>query len=316
MDEPRIGETRMYIQPSGQQHKQVFAECPVCHKGKWSYLGHGIPLHSTHKSCSGFSGWNKPESKKNHSKAQTKRWSKEEEREHQKQKMIEWHKIKNTLPKHKRSLKTRKQMSLSALKAYENPEIRMKHNIATTNRYKDPAEHEKTSQRNYKRYEDLKAHEVTSKANTVRWSSRERRSQQAEAMVKVWKDDEYKDRVMAKTMKSAQISPNLSETIVGNMLNEFFPNQWEYVGDGKLIIGGKNPDYVHNNGSKLAIECFGTYWHNPKLNKKLKYHQTAEGRVEFLANYGYRTLILWERDIKSLPNVKLAEMVSAFVASK
>ena len=116
MPEPKIGETRMYIMPSGQRHKQVFTECPICHNGKWSYLSHGIPSYPMHKSCSGFSGWNKTESKENHSKAQVKRWTKESEREHQQLKMVEWHKEKRESPKRKRSLKTRRQMRLSALR--------------------------------------------------------------------------------------------------------------------------------------------------------------------------------------------------------
>jgi hypothetical protein len=95
--EPMIGETRMYIQPSGQQHKQVFAECPVCHKGKWSYLGHGVPSYPMHKSCSGFSGWNKPDAKENHSNGQVKRWNREEEREHQRIKMLQWHETPESL---------------------------------------------------------------------------------------------------------------------------------------------------------------------------------------------------------------------------
>lgn len=48
------------------------------------------------------------------------------------------------------------------------------------------------------------------------------------------------------------------------------------------------------NGRKLIIEMFGDYWHegdNP-----------AE-RARIFASFGYQTLVVWEKELKDVPNV-------------
>lgn len=77
---------------------------------------------------------------------------------------------------------------------------------------------------------------------------------------------------------------------------------YEYVGDGKINIGFKNPDFIHLKDKKL-IEVFGNYFHNPRLNKKVKYFQTEDGRIKFFDKYGFKTLIIWEYELKDLDNV-------------
>jgi G:T-mismatch repair DNA endonuclease (very short patch repair protein) len=95
-------------------------------------------------------------------------------------------------------------------------------------------------------------------------------------------------------MSGMKVSPNKSETIMLGILNENFPNQWEFVGDRSFYLGRLNPDFVDRT-NKYIIECFGTYWH--KDGAKF-YHQTSQGRIEYYDKYGYKTLILWENEIK------------------
>ena len=107
---------------------------------------------------------------------------------------------------------------------------------------------------------------------------------------------------------------NKQEAIMQSVLTEYFPNEWEYVGNNsKGLIGNKVPDFIHINGCKLAIECFGDYWHDPIRNKKLLYHQTYQGRTEFLNSHGYEVLILWEHEINKTPRDKLAKRVKEFM---
>lgn len=69
----------------------------------------------------------------------------------------------------------------------------------------------------------------------------------------------------------------------------FFKEKIEYVGDGKLFIGGKCPDFKVHNQDKL-IEIFGDYWHQEKeLNK----------RIQLFETYGYKCIVLWEHEIRN-----------------
>ena len=39
--------------------------------------------------------------------------------------------------------------------------------------------------------------------------------------------------------------------------------EYDFVGDGKIMIGTKNPDFI-NIKIKKIIEVFGDYWHTKK----------------------------------------------------
>ena len=66
----------------------------------------------------------------------------------------------------------------------------------------------------------------------------------------------------------------------------------------KFWIENINPDFVESNGRKIAIEVFGDYYHNPLLKKGLKWSRTQPGREEIFKKYGWKSLILWEHEIK------------------
>ena len=117
---------------------------------------------------------------------------------------------------------------------------------------------------------------------------------------KLWQNPEYREKVIKSVFKSLNKKPNKQEQLLNQFLQENFPNEWKFVGDGKLIVNGKCPDFVNVNGQKKIIELFGDYWHN---NPKTKYHQTEEGTKEHYAKYGYKTLIIWEKELKNLNNI-------------
>ncbi len=82
--------------------------------------------------------------------------------------------------------------------------------------------------------------------------------------------------------------PNKSEK---KLLNIMIKNNldYKYVGDGSVIIGHKNPDYINTNGKKILIEHFGDYWHQ---------NDTGEERIKNFEKYGFKTLIIWEHELK------------------
>jgi hypothetical protein len=73
------------------------------------------------------------------------------------------------------------------------------------------------------------------------------------------------------------------------------PSEFQYVGDGKVIIEGKCPDWINVNGKKQIIEFFGKRWHKP---------EDEEIRSIYFAKYGYETLVVWESEIKDLDILK------------
>lgn len=108
---------------------------------------------------------------------------------------------------------------------------------------------------------------------------------------KVNKNPEYIKRRITPLIKK----PNKKEQMIIDLINKNnLP--YKYVGDGKLIIGSKNPDFIYKNKSKI-IEIFGSYWHKDKARC---YEETKEGRIEYFKKYNFDTLIIWEEELKDL----------------
>ena len=111
---------------------------------------------------------------------------------------------------------------------------------------------------------------------------------------KLWKDPDY----VKKQMKANKVSPNGPELLLDFILQNNFPDEWRYVGDGQVIIEGLCPDFINCNGRKKIIELFGGYWHN---RKDIKWHQTEDGRKEVFSKIGFDTMIIWENELNNVP---------------
>lgn len=83
---------------------------------------------------------------------------------------------------------------------------------------------------------------------------------------------------------------NNAESKLSYVLRSYYPGEWRYNGDGRVIIvaGKCMPDFVNVNGKKCVIELFGTHWHDKPDEFR---------RKRLLKKYGYDTLIIWERDL-------------------
>lgn len=117
----------------------------------------------------------------------------------------------------------------------------------------------------------------------------------SKASLKLWKNPLHREKVFGKRALTMKIKPNKPETIILNLLNELYPAEWKYTGDFSFMINGKNPDFVNCNGQKKIIELFGDYWHkgeNPK------------DRAKIFKPFGYKTLIIWESELKNINKVK------------
>ncbi|MDD3102558.1 MAG: hypothetical protein PHE59_05435 [Patescibacteria group bacterium] len=109
---------------------------------------------------------------------------------------------------------------------------------------------------------------------------------QRESSQRRWSDPSYAERVLPKVLAGKQSG---TERDLERLLNEAFPGEWKYVGDGTVIIGGKNPDFINTNGKKALIELFGTGWHKPGSEPLRQQH---------FAEYGFKCLIIWQKELK------------------
>lgn len=108
----------------------------------------------------------------------------------------------------------------------------------------------------------------------------------------LWKKKEYRERTLAAQRKGMQLKPNNPERAIINLI-EKNNLSFEYVGDGKLWIDRFNPDFI-NQQKKKIIELFGNYWHNLQ-----SYKIRDKKRFDVYKNNGYKTLVIWEREIKN-----------------
>lgn len=130
----------------------------------------------------------------------------------------------------------------------------------------------------------------------------ESRRKMSEAQRKLWQDPIYKETKLKAMSTGLRKAPNRPEKKLRNILNHLFPGEYKFVGDGQIWIGGKNPDFMNVNGQKKLIEMFGDFWHgNYKDRTK---HQGKRDRIKHFAKYEFKTLIIWERNLKDRKKLK------------
>jgi len=120
--------------------------------------------------------------------------------------------------------------------------------------------------------------------------------------------EQWEAKRISSVIHACHPSPNKSERRLDDILKIYFPGQWQYVGNGKIVIGAYCPDFININSQKQIIELFGDYWHT---RPNIPYHQTEIGRKEIFSQYGYKTLIIWERELKN--EEKLISKIHKFV---
>ncbi|MBU0958202.1 MAG: DUF559 domain-containing protein [Nanoarchaeota archaeon] len=111
-----------------------------------------------------------------------------------------------------------------------------------------------------------------------------------------------KRSLLAQQLKPSKPEREMIKLIEMNNLN------FDYVGDGKLIIGGFNPDFISKDNKKI-IEIFSIYWH-----KLAKIKERDKRRLQTYFNKGFRTLILWSDEFDN-PNNILKKVIN-FNSSK
>ncbi len=138
-----------------------------------------------------------------------------------------------------------------------------------------------------------------------------------EKMKSRWLDPEYKNEHVKKSRQAMQIKPNKQELKLIDLLNQVAPNEWKYVGNGEIVIAGRNPDAINVNGVKAVALLHGIYWHlwkQQKDNPTLTKEDVEKEDKEFYKTYGWDCLIVWEDELSNIEQVK--EKIKVFCNQK
>lgn len=117
--------------------------------------------------------------------------------------------------------------------------------------------------------------------------------------LKRWQDEEYRKKQIQASFKGLNVRQNKIEKRLEKVLYKLFPGEYSFVGDGKIFVNGFIPDFINVNGQKKIIELFGDYWHNLDSHKR-----TDKNRLKTYKKYGYKTLIVWEHELKDFYKLK------------
>jgi hypothetical protein len=180
----------------------------------------------------------------------------------------------------KHSEETRKQISL-----------KLKGNIIRSDEYRENMSKAKTG---------VKLSEEHVQRMREYWSTRHdecvNRGKQA------WLKGEKTDKMVQNMLKVRLIKPNKIETFILELLDEHYPYEWSYVGDGTLVIGGKCPDFCRNHGHNHLIEFYGDYWHKG---------ENEQERIDHFKKHGYETIIIWEKQVIGKTRQEIYELIDS-----
>jgi G:T-mismatch repair DNA endonuclease (very short patch repair protein) len=98
-------------------------------------------------------------------------------------------------------------------------------------------------------------------------------------------------------MVARQVAQNKLEIFLAEWIIQITAG-FQFTGDGKKIISGKCPDFV-NEDKKLIIELFGDYWHSQAVTG-VPEKQHEQERSNLFEEAGYKTLVIWEHELKDV----------------
>jgi hypothetical protein len=121
------------------------------------------------------------------------------------------------------------------------------------------------------------------------------KTQKEETKVKIgqrhkelWKTQEHQNNVIFGIHKEQTKYEHMLEYI----LEESMPNKWTYVGDSKLVIAGKNPDFIDKEFKRLIIEIGNRNGYNKSIKE-------LEDRATLFYQNGYLTFYVWNQNLSS-----------------
>lgn len=108
----------------------------------------------------------------------------------------------------------------------------------------------------------------------------------SQMMKERWQNKDYRERVLSSWIKSLHIRPSSFEQQFMDIIKKYNLD-YKYVGNGEFFLGFENPDFINNNGKKIAIEVFWDYF---KKNQYGSVENFEKIRSENFKKYGYKTI--------------------------
>lgn len=121
------------------------------------------------------------------------------------------------------------------------------------------------------------------------WNSLEYKKRKSLFFKNLWKNEEYRNKTIKATLEALQKRPLKTEKLLNQILQNNFPNEWKYTGDGSFLIGYKNPDFININGKKICIEIFNPFF---KIRDFGSVENYEKQRSEHFAKYGWKTIFI------------------------
>jgi len=148
-----------------------------------------------------------------------------------------------------------------------------------------------------------------SKTRLKMWQNPEYKRKMSKLGKERWQKSGYRKKYLKAIFIGCSKSPTKPERRLRNGLNKMFPGEYKFVGDGKTFIGGKCPDFININGQKKIIELFGDFWHGMKyrrltFNDFSSNREHEQQRINHFDRYGFRTLIVWEKELGNIPKLR------------
>lgn len=111
----------------------------------------------------------------------------------------------------------------------------------------------------------------------------------------LWKNPEFKEKKLKAMLKGLFKSPTSLEKQYIKLFKKYnLP--FNYVGNGKLIIDGRNPDFVESNGKKIVIDVRHTKV--CEFMQKITHEQYKARRIKHFAKNGWKCLLFFETGLE------------------
>jgi len=133
----------------------------------------------------------------------------------------------------------------------------------------------------------LKTRDKMSKSKMGHEVSEETRAKISDKISKYWEDPLYASKILHRR------SPSYPEKVFIDLCYQY-QLPLRYVGNGALIIGNKNPDFVCITNDHKLIEIWGDHWHKG---------QNPQDRIDFFKIRGYQCLVILVSEFKCVDNV-------------
>lgn len=126
------------------------------------------------------------------------------------------------------------------------------------------------------------------------WKNKKYRENQINSMKIKWQNQKYREKITKAIIRGLYKRPTSYEKRIINLC-EKYKLPFKYVGDGTLLVGWYNPDFISTNKKKLLIEVFYSWFKVRKFGSVNKYKERLKNNY---SKFSFNTLFLDENDIE------------------